>query len=109
MAARIPHPKSKRDQRPPLEPIPQAQDGSGQRVIIRYRRFTTAPLDAENFAGSTKALTDLLRTVFDRDIADDSPEFVEIHHAQTRVRSRDEEGTWVTLEFLNDQRQAASE
>lgn len=67
------------------------------RVLLTYTRVTCQPLDAENFVGSTKALTDCLRLAFPLWLPDDAPEYIEIRHTQERCRSRDEEGTWVEL------------
>ena len=68
------------------------------RTTLTFTRVTCQPLDAENFCGSTKALTDCLRLAFPAWLPDDAPEFVEILHTQERCRTRDEEGTWVCLE-----------
>jgi hypothetical protein len=97
VAAGVSHTESERDEGAPLEPVLPAEKGGDQSVTLSYRRFACQPLDAENFAGSTKALTDALAEAFREDIPDDSPEFVEIRHAQTKVSSRDEEGTWVKV------------
>ena len=67
------------------------------RARVTYTRVTCAPLDTENFVGSTKGLTDCLRLAFPLWIPDDAPEFVEILHKQERCATRDEEGTWVEL------------
>lgn len=97
VAGGISHAQPERDARRALEQILRAEAAGSGRVVIRYERVTTAPLDAENFAGSTKALTDCLRSAFPDLIADDSPEFVEIIHIQRRCARKDEEGTWVEV------------
>jgi hypothetical protein len=102
VVAGVSHAESERDEGAPLEPVLPAEKGSGERVIIGYRRFAIRPLDAENFAGSTKALTDALAEAFREDIADDSPEYLELQHSQTRVGSKDEEGTMITISLNHD-------
>lgn len=97
VAAGVSYPQSERDEGAPLEPVLPTQKGGGARAVISYRRFAVRPLDAENFAGSTKALTDALADAFREDIPDDSPEFLELQHAQERVGSQDEEGTYIQL------------
>lgn len=67
------------------------------KLVITYTRVTTKPLDAENWCGSTKGMTDCLKYAFPGLLPDDAPEFVEILHKQERCRTRDEEGTWVEM------------
>lgn len=97
VAAGVPHAKSQRDEGAPLDPVRQIEKGGGRRTVIRYVRVTCAPLDSENFTGSTKGLTDCLRTAFPEWIPDDSPEYVIIEHVQRRCATHDEEGTLVEL------------
>jgi hypothetical protein len=97
VAAGLSHSQSERDEGASLESVSPAEKGGGAGVTLCYRRFACQPLDAENFVGSTKALTDALASAFREDIPDDSPEFVEIRHAQERVSSRDEEGTLIRI------------
>lgn len=70
---------------------------TGGRIILRYVRVTTQPLDAENFCGSTKAITDCLRLAFPDLLPDDAPEWVHMEHLQQRCATEVEEGTWVTI------------
>lgn len=74
-----------------------AGEGTRAPITLRYVRVTTRPLDFENLAGSTKALTDCLKEAFPGWLPDDAPEFVCIEHAQERVRKKCEEGTWVVM------------
>lgn len=67
------------------------------RLVITYTRVSTKPLDAENWTGSTKGMTDCLRYALPGLMKDDAPEFVEIRHLQVRCAKRCEEGTWVEL------------
>jgi hypothetical protein len=97
VASGVSHPESERDERAPLEPVLRTEKGGDSRASICYRRFAVRPLDAENFAGSTKAVTDALAEAFREDIPDDAPEFLELQHAQERVGSRDEEGTMISI------------
>lgn len=68
-----------------------------RRLGIVYTRVTVKPLDAENWCGSTKGMTDCLKYAFPGLLPDDAPEFVEIVHRQERVRRQCEEGTWVEM------------
>lgn len=67
------------------------------RLVIVYTRVTVSPLDAENWCGSTKGLTDCLKYALPGLLPDDAPEFVEIVHRQEKCVKRCEEGTWVEL------------
>jgi hypothetical protein len=70
--------------------------GAGK-LVITYTRVSTRPLDAENWSGSTKGMTDCLRYAFPGLLPDDAPEFVEIRHLQERCAKRCEQGTWVEI------------
>lgn len=52
-------------------------------------------LDADNFAGGTKQLTDCIRRA--GLIPDDDPESVELQFAQEKVRDHTQEGTLVEI------------
>lgn len=67
------------------------------RLVIAYTRVTTRPLDAENWCGSTKGMTDCLKYALPGLLPDDAPEFVEIVHRQVKCAKRCEEGMWVEL------------
>lgn len=67
------------------------------RLVIVYTRVTVSPLDAENWCGSTKGLTDCLKYALPGLLPDDAPEFVEIVHRQQKCVKRCEEGTWVEM------------
>lgn len=97
MAARSSFPLSEPHKRPALEPVSPVETGGGGRVVVRFTRFCCQPLDPDNFVGSTKALLDCLRQAWPEIIADDGPEFIELQHAQIRVRTRKEEGTRVEV------------
>ncbi len=68
-----------------------------RRLVILYTRVTVKPLDAENWCGSTKGMTDCLKYAFPGLLPDDAPEFVEIVHRQVKCAKRCEEGTWVEM------------
>lgn len=78
------------------KPAFECAAGSGKLLIV-YTRVSTRPLDAENWSGSTKGMTDCLRYALPGLLPDDAPEFVEIRHLQERVSRRCEEGTWIEL------------
>jgi hypothetical protein len=81
----------------PVLGAPLSVPGSLGKPRLTYTRVTCAPLDLENFCGSTKGMTDCLRYAFPWWLPDDRPEDVEILHKQERCATRDEEGTWVEL------------
>lgn len=79
------------------------------KLVITYTRVTTKPLDAENWCGSTKGMTDCLKYAFPGLLPDDAPEYVEILHKQERCRTRDEEGTWIELRLDQEGRMTKTE
>jgi hypothetical protein len=85
----------------PLSNSPSLQVSKSP-LLLSYTRVTTQPLDADNFAGSTKAITDLLVTAFPSLLPDDSAQHVIIEHRQERCGSRVEGGTWVVVERIRN-------
>jgi hypothetical protein len=68
---------------------------------LHYIRCTTRCLDIENFAGSTKGMTDCLRYAVPWLLPDDDRGSVDLTHSQERVDHEDEQGTWVILSRSN--------
>ena len=66
------------------------------RTTLVIERCACSLLDADNFAGGCKPLIDQLR--YAKLIADDDPETVEILFRQTKVKTKKEEGTKITIE-----------
>lgn len=95
MAPRTPHAVAEPPHGPALDALPPGQEGGRPRVGLRIDRHACRLLDADNFAGGCKALIDALRTA--QLIPDDDPESLEVTFAQTRVRTRAEEGTRLTI------------
>jgi hypothetical protein len=71
------------------------------KATLHYIRCTTRCLDIENFAGSTKGMTDCLRYAVPWLLPDDDRGSVDLTHSQERVEHEDEQGTWVILSRSN--------
>lgn len=71
------------------------------KATLHYIRVTTRCLDIENFAGSTKGMTDCLRYAVPWLLPDDNRGSVDLTHSQERVAHEDEQGTWVILSRSN--------
>lgn len=97
MATRLSHTKPQSHDGAALERALPAQEGSRWRVVIRFTRVTTQPLDPDNHGGSVKATLDCLREAFPENIRDDSPEDIDLLLRQIRCQTKDEEGTWVEV------------
>ncbi len=97
MASRTPHAVAEPPHGAALEHLPPDQAGHRLRAHLRIERRACRPLDTDNFAGGCKALIDCLRET--QLIADDDPESLEVTFAQTRVRTRAEEGTRLSLSW----------
>lgn len=95
MAARTPHALAEHPDGAALEPLPPGEAGGGARAHLRIERRACRLLDIDNFAGGCKALIDALKEA--RLIADDDPASLEVTFVQTRVRTRKDEGTHLTL------------
>lgn len=79
------------------------------RLVLYYTRVTTRPLDAENWCGSTKGMTDCLKYALPGLLPDDAPEFVEIVHKQVKCAKRCEEGTWVELRLGDGEKRSGGD
>lgn len=95
MAARTPHAVAEHPDGAALEHLPPGEAGGGARAHLRIDRRACRLLDIDNFAGGCKALIDALKEA--RLIPDDDPGSLEVSFIQTRVWTRKEEGTHLTL------------
>lgn len=93
----IPDTKPKRNKKAALVPAVPGKDKGMARIAIRYHGYRCKLLDPENFAGSTKDLTDGLRKA--GLIHDDSYWHVTITHEQTQVRSKAEQKTEIEITY----------
>lgn len=78
-----------------LESLPKTQTTRGNRTRIRITRFSTKPLDCDNYAGGCKAIIDELR--YAKLIQDDDPETIEVEFKQVKVKTKTEERTEIEI------------
>ena len=97
MAARTPDTVAQPLDGAALDDLPPREKGRRPRAHLRIERRSCRPLDLDNFAGGCKALIDCLREA--QIIDDDDPESVEITFTQTRVKTRAEEGTALSVSW----------
>lgn len=89
------HPVAERAARQkPLAAGPD-QAGGARRRVVRIIRFGARLLDADNFAGGTKFLTDAIRRA--GLIPNDDPGSVTLEFEQVRVKTRKEQKTVVEI------------
>jgi hypothetical protein len=97
VAARLPYAQPQRHDWSALGAFLAAQEASRVRVVVRFTRFTTQPLDPDNHAGSVKAALDCLRKAFPTLIADDNLEVIDLQLRQIRVREEAAQGTLIEI------------
>lgn len=97
VAARLSHAVPQRHDWSALERLLAAQESGGCRVVVRFTRITTQPLDPDNHAGSVKAALDCLRKAFPTLIADDNLEVIDLQLRQIRVREEAAQGTLIEI------------
>lgn len=95
MATRTPHALAEHPHGAALEHLPPGEAAGRPRSHLRIDRRACRLLDIDNFAGGCKALIDALKEA--QLIPDDDPASLEVSFVQTRVRTRKEEGTHLTL------------
>lgn len=95
MATRTPHAVAEHPDGAALEHLPPGEAAGRPRAHLRIDRRACRLLDIDNFAGGCKALIDALKEA--QLIPDDDPASLEVSFVQTRVRTRKEEGTHLTL------------
>jgi hypothetical protein len=93
----IPNPEPKPDPVVVLEGSLLGKTQSGSRVIVSIERRSTRLLDPDNLYGSVKPLVDCLRAA--KLIADDDSQSIELVVTQSRVKTRKEHETIVTLDY----------
>jgi hypothetical protein len=79
-----------------LVKAPPDEAGGPPRLVLRFTRFSCAPLDFDNGAGGCKFLCDALR--YEKMIPDDDPGSIDFQFRQVKVNTRAEEGTMIEIE-----------
>lgn len=94
---KVPNPQPERNKKATLVAAVPGKDKSMARIAISYQGYRCKLLDPENFAGSTKDLTDGLRAA--GLIDDDSYWHVTITHEQTQVPHKAEQKTEIKITY----------
>lgn len=92
---RVSNTVTKRPAQQALVALPKRKEKSTNRTHIRITRYSTRPLDCDNFAGGCKPIIDQLR--YAKLITDDSPEHVEIQFKQVKIKTKTEEHTKIEI------------
>lgn len=98
--SQLPNPKPKRIKAPTLDKVATGEEKSLGRITLRYRLYRFRLLDYENFAGSTKDLTDgLCRCGL---LPGDDPSRVTIITEQEKVDHHSRERTEIEIEWPDE-------
>jgi len=92
---RIPNAIAKRLAQQTLEPLPKRKEKVSNRTYVRITRYSTRPLDCDNYAGGCKPIIDQLR--YAKLIKDDSPEDIEVQFKQVKIKTKAEEHTKIEI------------
>jgi len=92
---RIPNPVTKRTTQQTLVALPKRKEKGSNRTYVRITRYSTRPLDCDNYAGGCKAIIDQLR--YAKLIKDDSPEDIEVQFKQVKIKTKTEEYTKIEI------------
>lgn len=95
--ARLPNPVTKHPAQQTLESLPERKKTGSKITRIRITRYSTRPLDCDNFAGGCKPIIDQLR--YAKLITDDSPEDVEIQFSQVKVKTKEKQRTEIEINY----------
>jgi len=95
--ARLPHPVTQHSPKQTLEPLRKGKETRSKVTRIRITRYSTRPLDCDNFAGGCKPIIDQLR--YAKLITDDSPEDVEIQFSQVKLKHKDKQRTEIEITY----------
>jgi Holliday junction resolvase RusA-like endonuclease len=86
---------AKHDPKQALEQLPKGKEARGNRTHLRITRYSTRPLDCDNYAGGCKPIIDQLR--YAKLIKDDSPEDIEVEFKQVKIKTKDQERTEIEI------------
>ena len=94
-STKIPNPVTQHPSQQTLVTLPKTKTTGGNRTRIRITRFSTKPLDCDNYAGGCKPIIDELR--YAKLIQDDDPETIEVDFRQIKVKTKNEEHTEIEI------------
>ena len=78
-----------------LDALREREEARSRRTHIRITRYSTRPLDCDNYAGGCKPIIDQLR--YAKLIKDDSPEDIEVEFKQVKVKTKTQERTEIEI------------
>jgi hypothetical protein len=92
---RVSDPVTKRPAQQALVALPKRKEKVSNRTYVRITRYSTRPLDCDNYAGGCKPIIDQLR--YAKLIKDDSPEDIEVQFNQVKIKTKAEEHTKIEI------------
>jgi hypothetical protein len=92
---RVSNPVTKRPAKQTLVALPKRKEKVSNRTYVRITRYSTRPLDCDNYAGGCKPIIDQLR--YAKLIKDDSPEDIEVQFKQVKIKTKAEEHTKIEI------------
>ena len=92
---RVSNPLTKRPAKQALVALPKRKEKVSNRTYVRITRYSTRPLDCDNYAGGCKPIIDQLR--YAKLIKDDSPEDIEVQFKQVKIKTKAEEHTEIEI------------
>ena len=92
---RASNPVTKRPAQQTLVALPKRKEKVSNRTYVRITRYSTRPLDCDNYAGGCKPIIDQLR--YAKLIKDDSPEDIEVQFKQVKIKTKAEEHTEIEI------------
>jgi hypothetical protein len=92
---RVSNPVTKRPSQQTLVALPKRKEKVSNRTYVRITRYSTRPLDCDNYAGGCKPIIDQLR--YAKLIKDDSPEDIEVQFNQVKIKTKAEEHTKIEI------------
>lgn len=92
---RVSNPVTKRPAKQALVTLPKRKEKVSNRTYVRITRYSTRPLDCDNYAGGCKPIIDQLR--YAKLIKDDSPEDIEVQFKQVKIKTKTEEYTKIEI------------
>lgn len=92
---RVSNPVTKRPAQQALVTLPKRKEKVSNRTYVRITRYSTRPLDCDNYAGGCKPIIDQLR--YAKLIKDDSPEDIEVQFKQVKIKTKAEEHTKIEI------------
>lgn len=91
----VSNPVTKRPAQQTLVALPKRKEKVSNRTYVRITRYSTRPLDCDNYAGGCKPIIDQLR--YAKLIKDDSPEDIEVQFNQVKIKTKAEEHTKIEI------------